>query len=95
MRQLMNETTILFTCYFLSSSEVSVVFNISSNANTNLPYRHFPHEISKYLNIHQFYMPCYTPNHTYYDSTYTHFYKNFSQLIFILTSAFIMIQFLL
>ena len=51
---------------FLSTSEVSALFNISSShANTNLPNRHFHMNNFWYLNIGEFNMSYYTHNYTY------------------------------
>ena len=63
------------TCYFLSSSKVSVAFNVlSSCSNTNLPIRCFPQ-------IHQFCMLYYIHNYKCYHSTSNYFYRNPNHLI--------------
>ena len=51
---------------FLSSSEVSVVFNISSwHSDTHVPIKCFSQEQFWISKFHQFYMPYYTHNHMY------------------------------
>ena len=61
----------------LLSSEVSVVFKISSwHINNNLYNRPFSHEQFLKKNIHQFYMSYYIRNLTNWDFIYNHLYKN-------------------